>query len=499
MRDAVRIVRGWGFAVGASIGLAMLRDWLLYQRVIGWSAGLLLLAALAAVVIHAGGMLRRREGLLSVLLVMGVAPAFFEQPSVLAGAMAALLLGICAMVGRGNWSGRVLVWARRWLVLLVRGPLQGPLDVALSGRWLWRHPRKRGGPIVWRVARWIVPLGVGLVFAGLFALANPVLGTWARTGWDRVATLLAWLPDLLAPQRVVLWMVVGMAAYALLRYRQAPWARGGGLEAAPIAGAGLGAGLVVRSLLVLNAVFGLQTALDIVYLWGGAELPHHLTYAQYAHRGAYTLVATALLAALLVLACFRRGGRAGQSSAARRLVFLWIAQNVFLMVSTIWRLWLYVDAYSLTRWRIAAMIWVGMVAVGFGWIVVKIVAGRSNAWLCRVNVVTLLAVLYVCAYCNFGGWIADFNVRHCWEVNGGGARLDVAYLRDLGVVALPAVEWVKGRVEVGAVERVLREQLGHELADWRGWTWERSRVAEAVPPLDPGPEARLRPMAWRGR
>lgn len=285
MRDAVRIVRGWGFAVGASIGLAVLCDWLLYQRVIGWSAGLLLLAALSVVVIHAGGMLRRREGLLSVLLVMGVAPAYFEQPSVLAGAMAALLLGICAMVGRGNWSGRVLVWARRWLVLLVRGPLQGPLDVALSGRWLWRHPRKRGGPIVWRVARWIVPLGVGLVFAGLFALANPVLGTWARTGWDRVATLLAWLPDLLAPQRVVLWMVVGMAAYALLRYRQAPWARGGGLEAAPIAGAGLGAGLVVRSLLVLNAVFGLQTALDIVYLWGGAELPHHLTYAQYAHRG----------------------------------------------------------------------------------------------------------------------------------------------------------------------------------------------------------------------
>jgi hypothetical protein len=124
------------------------------------------------------------------------------------------------------------------------------------------------------------------------------------------------------------------------------------------------------------------------------------------------------------------------------------------MMSTIWRIWLYVDAYSLTRWRIAAIIWVGLVAVGFAWIVAKIVAGRSNAWLCRVNVATALAVLYLCAFCNFSGWIAEFNVRHCREVDGRGAPLDKAYLRELGVAALPAVEWVKGRVAVQDVDGV---------------------------------------------
>jgi hypothetical protein len=70
---------------------------------------------------------------------------------------------------------------------------------------------------------------------------------------------------------------------------------------------------MTRSLILFNALFALQSALDLVYLWGGATLPDGMTYADYAHRGAYPLIATALLAASFALIAMRPGGPAKQS------------------------------------------------------------------------------------------------------------------------------------------------------------------------------------------
>src|SRR3546814_2069336 len=61
--------------------------------------------------------------------------------------------------------------------------------------------------------------------------------------------------------------------------------------------------------------------------WSGAALPGHVTLAEYAHRGAYTLIATALLAGLFVLVVLRPGEAATRSPRVRGLVVLWIAQN----------------------------------------------------------------------------------------------------------------------------------------------------------------------------
>ena len=101
-----------------------------------------------------------------------------------------------------------------------------------------------------------------------------------------------------------------------------------------------------------------------------------MSYADYAHRGAYPLIVTALLAAAFVLAAMRRNGPA-EGSADPRLVYLWIGQNVLLVVSSIFRLGLYVEVYSLTELRIAAGIWMGLVAVGLVLICLRIATRKS--------------------------------------------------------------------------------------------------------------------------
>ncbi len=119
-----------------------------------------------------------------------------------------------------------------------------------------------------------------------------------------------------------------------------------------------------RSLILFNALFALQSGLDLVYLWGGANLPDGMSHAEYAHRGAYPLIVTALLAAGFVLVAMRPGGPAEQSRLIRPLVLAWIAQNILLVISSIFRLDLYVAAFSLTYLRLAAFIWMLLVADG---------------------------------------------------------------------------------------------------------------------------------------
>src|SRR5271166_461334 len=78
----------------------------------------------------------------------------------------------------------------------------------------------------------------------------------------------------------------------------------------------------------------LQTSMDMFYLWGAATLPVGLTYADYAHRGAYPLVVTALLAGWFAIVTTKPGTEPARSAFTQRLTLLWIGQNLLLVVSS---------------------------------------------------------------------------------------------------------------------------------------------------------------------
>jgi hypothetical protein len=187
-------------------------------------------------------------------------------------------------------------------------------------------------------------------------------------------------------------------------------------------------------------LFALQSGLDLTYLWGGASLPHGMTYAYYAHRGAYPLIATALLAAGFVLIAMRPGGPAEQSRLIRPLVLAWIGQNILLVISSIFRLDLYVAAFSLTYLRLAAFIWMLLVATGLCLILIQIIKRKPVFWLVAANAVSLALVLYVCCFINAPRLVAAYNVAHSREVSGTGPWLDKDYLRSLGPEVLPVLE-----------------------------------------------------------
>lgn len=493
----VTLSRPWRsmlFVAFAAIAAAALADVLLYRAALGWTAGLFTAALLVLVLAHRPATLKRPAATLAGAGALLLALGMVESPTPLAIAMALLLLATFSILSTSQWTASIAEWMLRLITVPVTPAARALLDSGTIARWFWRHPNSRPRGLLLAL-RWVLPLFLGGVFVVLFTFANPILGDWAQRAGDQVWTWLQQWPELLRPGRMALWLLGIVLVVALLRPIRHKVFRS--IAAPPRQASGvITASAVVRCLLVFNAIFAVQTVMDIAYLWAGAALPEGMTYAHYAHRGAYPLIATALLAALFVLVAFRRGGAAEVSPWARRLVFLWLAQNVLLMASTLWRIALYVEAYSLSRWRIAAMIWVGLVALGLLWIVLRLVLRRGNVWLIRANVATLLAVLYLCAFVNFDGIIAWYNVRHCQQTNPHSAvPLDLHYLNALGEEALPALEWVLPRLSHAdqehavAIMNTLRVDLVGHLDDWRSWTWRRARLARQVTPASEEPSA----------
>jgi hypothetical protein len=321
---------------------------------------------------------------------------------------------------------------------------------------------------------WIAPVLMGSVFISLFAMANPVISLGIDEAWIAFVHSVDYLLQSLSFVRLIFWLFWGWIIWSLLRTRLAP------KKKAAISnreGPTFSHSFVERCLTIFNIVFAVETVTDFAYLWAGASLPRGLSYASFAHRGAYPLMVTALLAAAFVLMTFRPDASPANMQRARRLVYLWIAQNIMLIASSILRLDLYVSIYGLSRWRIAALLWMILVALGFFWIGARIIANRSNAWLIAVNTRSAAILIYLCCFVNFDSQIAWYNVRHCREVRGVGAYLDVAYLKSLAPASVPALLWLANAnrpngisLEAREFLNSLRYKLEVELEDWRSWT-----------------------------
>lgn len=433
-----------------------------------------------------------RRGLRTTLAAVFLVAALVLDPGWIAIALFAATLW---WIARGLASGRAGAWPSRtleWILELSALPLELGTrflrDHILAAKLFHRHPVLACGG-AWRtITLWTIPLVVAAVFAWLFYLANPVVEEW----FDEIGRVIddawTWLTTDVTIGRVVLWGAILVVAWTLFRSRRsgrrgaAPPPR---LDAAPALD--LRVAVTTRVLVVANAVFLVQTALDLVYLAGGSALPPGMTFATYAHRGSYPLLAATLLAGLIVLWIFRPGSVAESSSAARRLVGLWIAQCILLTGTAAWRLWLYVEAYSLSRWRLATFVWLAIVALGLGLLVERIRGRRTHEWLLARVVVAGLAALAACTVFDLDGFIARYNVAHCHEVGSAAAPVDLDYLRSLGEPAIPALQTLATTSrdpEVAAGAQALAADLAADLeralSDWRGWTIRRALLSRQV-------------------
>lgn len=435
-------------------GLVALADWLFWGNSIGVGWPLFMLALGTAACASRFGEIRRRD------LAAGIAAlAFAQLPGIEALDVLSAVIGLIGtvvsiLIARSRFRGGVAegLSATREFVLRL------PVGFIAESLCVTKHLERRNLLTARNLdlAAWILPVLMSVVFLVLFKTANPLIETWIES-IDLEA-----IADAIDFARMAFWIAVIVVTWPFVSDRisvvgnrtPSPAAVAASTPAAPREGV-FGQTAIVRSLVLFNILFGVQTGLDLVYLWGNVDQPTGLGYARYAHRGAYTLIVTALLAAIFVLLATRDGSANRCSKPIRFLILAWTAQNLLLVLSSMRRLRLYVEAYDLTLWRVSALIWMVLVLIGVGLIFIRILRDRPNAWLVRMNLASLAIVLYVAGCANLPYLVASYNVASV--VGDPTVRsLDSNYLVELGEQAIPAID------------RALYEVSGFRLGN--GWS-----------------------------
>ena len=156
----------------------------------------------------------------------------------------------------------------------------------------------------------------------------------------------------------------------------------------------------------------------------------------------------------------------------------------------------------LTAWRIAAIAWMGLVALGLVLICWRILKGRSARWLINWNALAALLLLSVGSFIDLGAIAAAWNTRR-----QAPAKIDLCYLGQVGDGALLPLIALERRPMDGATRdrvRYVRDRISSELAarqdSWTGWTPRGARrlaQAKAMLGPEPGRPLPLDPQAWR--
>jgi Domain of unknown function (DUF4173) len=467
-----------------------LADWLFYGWEIGISLALFLAvlggAAIAANNVHA----TRKTGIVMTAMFTAGLLALVENVSFLSVIVGTLATALFVIVMTAH---KASPWQQDLFEAAI-APLRGPFQ--LAGDLFAALQRMKRQLPQWLSARsiigWIVPLAAFVVFLGLFASANPLIE------YRLMQIDLHALFNVVSAPRMLFWTLIICLIWPLIHLRirrkadREPDPRGH-VDGSPCSDSDLfGVQAMSRSLILFNALFALQSVLDLTYLWGGAALPDGMSHAEYAHRGAYPLIATALLAAGFVLIAMRSGGPAEHSRLIRPLVLAWIGQNILLVVSSIFRLDLYIAAYSLTYLRFAAFVWMVLVATGLVLMLIQILLRKQNSWLVAANAISLVLVLYGCCFINAPRLVASYNVEHSREIGGAGPSLDLKYLASLGPQAEPALR--PHAKEMPQLQSVIYEyrygDISHWMSgNWRSWSFrswrpERYLAKNPDPPLN---------------
>lgn len=430
----------------ALVGLA---DWLFWSSPAGLSAILFAWSVFAAVGFTQGGM---RAGPV-ILLVIASLPAL-EHLHVTSSVF--LILGLILSV---TWllhpsPASLLMQATRIAAALPTAAIRDLHDAAS------KQDAEQFRKTAETTARdWAFPLAGALALLALLTQANPVLLTWLEGliewDWDLRRTVL----------RILLWTASAIFVWGLLRPARAP-----ALPQLPRSPElAMTGAIATRALILFNLVLAVQISLDAMVLVGGAALPEGLTYAEYAQRGAYPLMAATLLGTGFAILT---RPHLGQNRTLRALLILWIVQNLLMAAGAGVRLALYIEAYGLTFLRLHAGIGMAMIVAMLALIFWQILRDKPGRWLLVRGAAMITATLYMACFVNFADAIARQNIAR-------GGEIDWRYLtEDLPGTARATL--AASDCPLPACFGYRRAPAQHEMSNWREWGFRQWRVDSRI-------------------
>lgn len=322
-----------------------------------------------------------------------------------------------------------------------------------------------------------------LVLAALLMSADPV---FARMVLDAFQVDIELLVEHLVFAALIAWFTAG--------FLRAFMARDEAIDRLRMPRPALPAAEVSVALWLLNLLFLGFMLVQVRYLFGSAlfddadlvQITTGLSYAEYARRGFFELVAAALLVVpILLLADWAATAHTPHSRIVLRATMLvLVALLVGVIASAAYRMALYQQAYGLTELRLYVNVAIVWLAAVLGWLVFTVLRGRRERFAFG-SIIAGLACVAALHVLNPHALIARVNIDRAMA----GADYDGVYLRSLGADAVPVLlarldqlpETERCRVVHMLVERWGGERPG----GWRTWNLGDWRARRLVAPLNP--------------
>lgn len=287
-----------------------------------------------------------------------------------------------------------------------------------------------------RYLTYLIPLGIGFIFFTIYKQANPLFEKY--TQWINL--------DFITGKWIFFSFGGLLVVYGLLRHQRI--AQLDTLEdklTLTIARQDTPTALNERKLVfilfcLLNLMLLLVNGLDVNYLYLGAGLPKGVTHKQFVHNGVGTLMLSIVLGISIILYFFRGALNFGEEHKhLRLLVYLWLLQNLLMVVSTAARNHIYITDALLTYKRIGVYYWLFMAALGLISTIHKVLYTKSAWYMVKNNALFAFVVLIFSAGVDWDKLISDFNLARVPTV----ASLDKRYLISISETNLAQLYRIK--------------------------------------------------------
>jgi len=469
--DALLRPLPWGIGAGLWIGLVLAglgimarRAGICPTREIWWPAGAGLFFALALAWRDAGFL--QVLNVFMLLVMLAITFARLRQTALARMGIADLTADLIRMAMAGL-SGVVPILAE---------------DVRATAPTL-QPGAKRAAVAVLRGLLMAIPLL--LLFGALLGAADPVFA--------RLAT--GWLPERFGDHIWLSILVIAVLAWGLAGvFREAlggrPWAlpEPGAVRRSYIGALELGPIELWMIVGGLNALFLAFVIIQFRYLFAGADVIGvgglWMTHAQYARQGFFELlfVTALVLPVLLLVHWLTSPDHPLAGRVYRALAGVMVGLVGVMMVSALYRMWLYVERFGLTSSRLYALAVMAGLALVLAWFCATVLWRRRErfavgALAAAVVVIVLLNVLSpdaLVARVNIGRWAA-------------GHPLDAVYLTTLSADAAPVVLYSLEELDFDREDQMFLARNAftrwgpyRPADDWRTGNWGRAGARRAV-------------------
>ena len=184
----------------------------------------------------------------------------------------------------------------------------------------------------------------------------------------------------------------------------------------------------------LNLLLLFLNTIDITTIWFGYKPAGNFSGA--LHEGTNSLIFSIVMA-MAVIAYFFRGNLNfySKSKTLKTLAFIWMVQNVILIISVLIRDGYYIEFYGLTYKRIGVLVFALLCIIGLATVYLKVDKQKTLFYLIKINGHIWFILLLSFSMINWDVAITKYNLSQSEKIS-----LDADYLLSLSDKTLPLLD-----------------------------------------------------------